>query len=77
MVGEVWVVDYDIPVEPRARRMAFYRGLWEILREFNIVTGKRSTQSVWIIDNEKIARRIHQHALGFGRSHLYNGTRID
>ena len=75
--GPLWVVDYDIPAEPKARRMAFYRGLWGILKEFEIVTGKRSTQSVWIVDNEVIARRIHEHALNYGRSHLYNGDRVD
>jgi alkyl hydroperoxide reductase subunit AhpC len=56
--------------------MAFYRGLWGILREHNIVTGGRSTQSVWIIDEEKIARQIHEHALKYGRSHIYNATPV-
>jgi hypothetical protein len=60
--GPLWVVDYDIPVESKARRMAFYRGLWKILEENRIVRSGKSTQSVWIIDDEKIARQIHEHA---------------
>lgn len=75
--GPLWVVDYDIPVEPRAKRMAFYRGLWAILEENSIVSSGRSTQSVWIIDDEKIARRIHDHALRYGYSHLYNARPVD
>jgi hypothetical protein len=72
--GPLWVVDYDIPVEPRAKRMAFYRGLWKILQDHKIVTKGRSTQSVWIIDDEAIAREIHEHALQYGRAHIYNAT---
>jgi hypothetical protein len=75
--GPLWVVDYDIPVEPRAKRMAFYRGLWAILDENNISRSGRSTQSVWIIDSEKIARRIRDHAIRYGRCHLYNATPAD
>jgi hypothetical protein len=74
--GPLWVVDYDIPVEPRAKRMAFYRGLWAILKENSIMSSGRSTQSVWIIDDEKIARRIHDHALRYGDSHLYNARPV-
>ena len=50
------MVDYDIPVDPKSRRMAFYRGLWRILEENEIVSSGRSTQSVWIFDDEKIAQ---------------------
>lgn len=74
--GPVWVVDYDIPVEPKSKRMAFYRGLWRIMREHGITKSGRSTQSVWIIDDEQIARQIHDHASGYGRSNLYNGTPV-
>jgi len=74
--GPLWVVDYDIPVESKARRMAFYRGLWKILEENRIVRSGKSTQSVWIIDDEKIARQIHDHAVRYGRSHLYNATPV-
>jgi hypothetical protein len=72
--GPLWVVDYDIPVDPKAKRMAFYRGLWKILEEHEIVTGRRSTQSVWIIDDEKIARHIYEHAVKYGHANLYNAT---
>jgi pSer/pThr/pTyr-binding forkhead associated (FHA) protein len=71
------VVDYDVPVEPRSKRMAFYRGLWKILKENKIMTGGRSTQSVWILDDAKIARHIHDLALKYGQSHLYNATPVD
>ncbi len=69
-------MDYDIPVESKARRMAFYRGLWKILEENRIVRSGKSTQSVWIIDDERIARQIHEHAIQYGRSHLYNATPV-
>ena len=71
-----WVVDYDIPVRPQARRRAFYRALQGIVRKYDVVAD-RSTQSVWIIDNEQIAREIHSLASEYGRSHLYTATRID
>jgi len=74
--GPIWVVDYDIPVEPKAKRMAFYRGLWAILKKHEIVTSK-STQSVWIIDDEEIAREIHGHANSYGVSHIYNAAPAD
>ena len=71
-----WVVDYDIPVRPHAKRRAFYRGLHRILREYDIIAD-RSTQSVWIIDSKEIAAEIHALASGYGRSHLYTATRIN
>ncbi len=74
--GPVWVVDYDIPVESRAKRMAFYRGLWKIMAAHRIPKSGRSTQSVWIIDDEQIAREIHDHASTYGTSNLYNATPI-
>jgi hypothetical protein len=36
--GPPWVLDYDIPVDPKAKGMAFYRGLWRILGENEIVS---------------------------------------
>jgi len=71
-----WVVDYDIPVEPHARRRAFYRALHKTLRKYEIVAD-RSTQSVWIMDSRPIAEEIHALALSYGRSHLYTATRLD
>ena len=73
---QYWVVDYDIPVEPHAKRRAFYRALHRILREHEI-TADRSTQSVWIMDDQKIAEEIHSLALNYGRSHFYSATRVD
>ena len=71
-----WVVDYDIPIRPHARRRSFYRALHRILVKHDIVAD-RSTQSVWVMDNEGIAKEIHALALGFGRSHLYSALRVD
>jgi hypothetical protein len=73
---QYWVVDYDIPVEPHARRRAFYRALHRTLRKHEIVAD-RSTQSVWIMDSKQIAEEIHFLAQTYGRSHLYTATRID
>ena len=76
MGGPLWVVDYDMPVDGVAKRRAFYRALHEILRSHDIVAG-RSTQSVWILDSEKIAKEIHGLACRYGRSHLYSASRLD
>lgn len=73
---QYWVVDYDIPVEPHAKRRAFYRALHGILKEHSIIAD-RSTQSVWIIDSEEIAGEIHGLACQYGKSHLYSATRLD
>lgn len=72
----MWVCDYDVPREPKAKRMAFYRALWKILKEHKIVTRSRSTMSVWILDSEEIAREIHNLACKYGKSHLYNATPV-
>lgn len=74
MKGSLWVVDYDIPVDDSAKRRAFYRALHDILESRKIVTGKRSTQSVWIIDDEEIAREIHTLASSYGTSNLYSAA---
>ena len=71
-----WVVDYDIPLEPHAKRRAFYRALHKILRKHEI-TADRSTQSVWILDNEHIAEEIHHLAANYGHSHLYTATIVE
>ena len=76
MSGSWFVVDYDIPVENMAKRRAFYRALHEILEAHDIVAD-RSTQSVWIIDNQEIANEIHALACRYGKSHLYTASRID
>jgi hypothetical protein len=75
--GPIWVVDYDVPVKPAARRMAFYRALWKLLKLHGLERSGRSTQSVWIIDDEEIARDIHNLARSYGKSHLYNATPAD
>jgi stress-induced morphogen len=71
-----WVVDYDIPVENLARRRAFYRALHKLLSSHGI-KGRRSTQSVWIVDSQEIATEIHALAVSYGKSHLYSATRLD
>lgn len=76
MAGLLWVVDYDIPVDSVSERRAFYRALHEVLRSHDIVAD-RSTQSVWILDNEAIANEIHVLACKFGKSHLYSASRLD
>lgn len=55
---QFWVVDYDIPIDPHAKRRAFYRPLHRVLASHDI-EADRSTQSVWIIDSENIAKEIH------------------
>jgi len=72
----LWVVDYDVPREPKAKRMAFYRALWRILKEHKIIAKARSTMSVWILDNEEIAAEIHDLASKFGKSHLYEARPV-
>lgn len=72
------MVDYDIPAEPKAKRMAFYRALWKLLKEAKIVTAKgRSTMSVWIVDSQSLAEQIHAIAKSYGTSHFYRAQQID
>ena len=73
---QYYVVDYDIPVDPQAKRRAFYRALHKTLRAYEI-EADRSTQSVWIIDNKKIAEAIHSLAASYGTSHLYQATQVN
>lgn len=78
MSGIQWyVVDYDVPAEPFSRHMQFYRRLWKILRTANIEVRKRSTASVWILDDEQIALQIHELASTYGVSHWYRAERIN
>jgi len=74
--GELFVVDYDIPLEPHAKRRAFYRALRRILRKHEI-QADRSTQSVWILNNQQLAEQIHYLAQSYGQSHLYVTTKTD
>jgi hypothetical protein len=74
---DVWVCDYDVPREPSAAHMRFYRRLWKLLRSREVTVGKRSTQSVWISDDEGLIRGIHELACEYGRSHLYAADRLD
>lgn len=73
---QVWIVDYDVPVEPTSQRMKFYRGLWRILASHGIETGERSTQSVWISGSEGLATEIHDLASKYGTSNLYAATKV-
>jgi hypothetical protein len=77
LTGIEWfVVDYDIPAEPASRHMQFYRRLWKLLGAANIEIRKRSTQSVWILDDMGIAKQIHDLASVYGVSHWYRAERI-
>jgi hypothetical protein len=69
------ICDYDIPAEPKAQRMRFYRGLWRILESHGIPTGERSTQSVWISGSQTVASEIHDLASRYGTSNLYEAKR--
>jgi hypothetical protein len=83
LTGVQWyVVDYDIPFdensnESKARHMQFYRRLWKILRTANIEIRKKSTASVWILDDEAVALQIHELACVYGVSHWYQALRMD
>jgi hypothetical protein len=72
---EFWICDYDVPEKPHALRMRFYRRLWKILAEHHIETN-RSTQSVWISQDKEVVESIHNLALQYGRSNLYEANRL-
>src|SRR3990172_11559631 len=65
-----WVVDYDVPLEPHARRRAFYRALHRVLAKYD-VEASRSTMSVWILDSKELAEEIHRLACEYGTSNFY------
>jgi hypothetical protein len=72
-----WICDYDIPADPKAQRMRFYRGLWRILKEHNIPHTDRSTQSVWISGSQTVAAEIHTLASHYGVSNLYEARKVE
>ena len=71
----VFIVDYDIPLEPAWRRVYFYKKLKK-LRASHDLTGKLSTQSVLIVQDEKLARDVHRLAADFGKSNIYRAEPI-
>ena len=90
--GELFIVDYDVPVEKRKR---FYRALraaiaeylwversevksltqaWELARAGGAFV--RSTQSVIVTDDERLARTVYNIASSFGRANLYRAEKV-
>jgi len=66
----LWVVDYDIPEYPKAKRRAFYRARTQLFKDHKI-WAHRSTDSVLICDNKTLARALYNLAVRYGEAHLY------
>jgi len=90
--AELYIVDYDIPVDLRKR---FYRHLRAAVAEYLRVEKKivksledawelaaeggvyvRSTQSVLTTDDYRLARTIYNVASAYGTANLYAAKRI-
>ena len=66
----VWIVDWDIPLEPHSRRRAFYRALKKLRKGFGL-EGSLSTASVLIVEDEELAWKVYELASSHGRSNIY------
>jgi len=71
----VYIVDYDIPTNPAWRRVYFYKKLRK-LRTSHDLTGKLSTQSVLIVQDEELAKAVHALAMEYGKSNIYKAETI-
>jgi len=76
MEGMVWIVDWDIPSTSAALRVRFYRALKKLKKAYDIET-EMSTKSVFVTDNEELARDIFGLSKGFGVAHLYEARQIE
>jgi hypothetical protein len=66
----LWVVDYDIPEYPKAKRRAFYRARTQLFKDHKICV-HRSTDSVLICDHKTLAMALYNLAVRYGEAHLY------
>lgn len=65
-----YIVDYDLPLEPAAKRVQFYRRLKKLIEEKK-KSVKRSTDSVVITTDEGLARQIYNLAEQYGEANMY------
>lgn len=70
----VWIVEYDIPVEPASKRRAFYRAVHKEL-EAKKIKWKWTGRSVIVTPKKELAQTIHELAKQYGKSHLYKATK--
>lgn len=66
----VWIVDWDIPQKPASARVAFYRALKKLRKDFGIAN-HMSSQSVMIVHSQAAAEAVHNLALRYGCSNIY------
>lgn len=66
----LFIIDYDIPLEPQSKRRAFYRKLSKIKQKMGLF-GKTSTLSVLITADRALAAQIYDLAKMYGRANLY------
>ncbi len=71
----VWIVEYDIPVEPASKRRAFYRAVHREL-DAKKIRWKWTGRSVIVTPNKDLAQIIHNLAKQYGKSHLYKATKV-
>ena len=72
----VYIVDWDLRMDPAWRRVYFYKKLRKLRAKFGL-HGHMSTKSVLIVKDEKLAWAIHNLALEFGRSNIYEGIPLN
>ena len=65
-----YIIDYDIPLEPSAKRIMFYRRLKK-LTERHKGDIEKSTDSVVITSNKALAGSIYNLAEAFGEANIY------
>lgn len=75
MTDGVWVVDYDIPVSPANRRLAFYRRRRKLMESMGM-RAEESTASVLICPKEELAKALYELAKEYGEAHLYQAKEV-
>ena len=72
----LYIVDYDVPREPKSKRRAFYRHLAKIRKQMGLF-GKMSTMSVLITIDRHLAEKVYYLASKYGRANIYVGRKLD
>jgi hypothetical protein len=72
----LFIIDFDVPREPKSKRMAFYRQLTKIRKQMGLF-GKMSTMSVLVTVDRHLAEKVYYLASQYGQANIYVGRKLD
>ena len=72
----LYLVDWDVPVQPKSKRRAFYRHLKELMKKMGLF-GEMSTESVLITVDRRLAEKVYFLASQYGQANFYVGWKLD